>query len=639
MRRWVGTASARDVGKMAIRISGQSRSRFVGPVVVDNGQTFVEDPYRAGEAVRVPLHLPNGNAVSAGDVVEVTVGGDGQARLKGPPLATSGSVRAQMYGIFARHQIDPTFPPDVMKEVAALQKNDGIQSGLDSGELKDFRDKAFVTIDNTDSRDLDQAMYIEKHQDGSYDVFYALADASHYVKPDTALFNESLKRAASIYLPGLAVPMLPAELSEDLVSLNPGKDRRAMVMKLTVDKNGKSAGTRIERGVINSRAKLAYDRVNAFHDAVKDGKGASDVEHHGHDFTETLMLLKDVGELRMQDAAARDVVSFRRTPVKIVTNVPARAGGAQAAKDAPVFSVIADERNDVERWNEQISLLANIEGANFFLRNLDAAGASEDLQAIFRVHDAPPSSRIDHLHGFITKLVHAKGLDANTWQWDRGNESLAKYLARLPADGDNLRVTRAIHQTAMVTNVRSDFSAQAGGHHGVGTKTGYARFSSPMRELVGIFVHKEAFEALLGAPADNDPAKDSALRERIIEVSNAAKQIQGRVTKEANKLAIDELFASDLAIDFKDRRTFKGTIMGVRSDKIYVQLDAPPIDVKVYLSGAEKFLGGDIERGKDGVSVDGVMKAVVGDAIDLRLDSYDETSGRYHLVPILDDAS
>ncbi len=241
--------------------SGQSRARFIGPVVVDNGQAFVEDPYHAGGSVRVPLSLGANEKVAAGDIVDVTVDDSGQATLKGAPLAPAGSARAQMYGIFARHQIDPTFPPDVMDEVAALQKNDGIQSGLDSGELKDFRDKAFVTIDNADSRDLDQAMYIEKHKDGSFDVYYALADASHYVKPGTALFRESMKRAASYYLPGLAVPMLPAELSEDLVSLNAGKDRRAMVMKLTVDKEGKSAGTSIERGVINSRAKLAYERT------------------------------------------------------------------------------------------------------------------------------------------------------------------------------------------------------------------------------------------------------------------------------------------------------------------------------------------------------------------------------------------
>ena len=542
-----------------------------------------------------------------------------------------------MYGIFARHGLDPTFPPDVMAEVAAYQKNDGIQSGLDSGELKDFRKLPFVTIDNADSRDLDQAMYIEKHPDGSFDVFYALADASYYVKPDTALFRESMKRATSYYLPGLAIPMLPAELSEDLVSLNANKDRRAMVMKMRVGADWTAQGTTIERGVVRSRAKLAYDRTAEFHKEIKAHGGDvnaanGNLEHFGHDYTDTLLLLKEVGELRMNDAAARDVVSFHRTPVKVVTH----ERGASDAKDAPVFSVLADERNDVEKWNEQISLLANIEGAKFFLQHLDGTGTpNADLQAVFRVHDAPPRARIEDLHRFVRKIVKSKGLDRSVWSWNRSKESLAKYLARLPQDGDNMRITKAIHQQAMVTNVKSVFSAVAGGHHGVGTTEGYARFSSPMRELVGIFVHKEAFEALLGNPQGRGPADDAKLREKIIDIANAAKQVQGRITKEANLLAIDELFAPDLQKPVAERQVFKGTLMGVSSGKAYVQLDNPPIDVKLYLNGLDTVLGGEVRAGKDGVSLEGAFAANIGDALDVRIESYDEKSGRYNLVPVL----
>src|SRR5690606_6016891 len=122
------------------------------------------------------------------------------------------------------------------------------------------------------------------------------------------------------------------------------------------------------------------------------------------------------------------------------------------------FMLMADARHEVERWNEQISLLCNVEGAKLLSEGpvtaADGAPAN-NVQAIFRAHAAPHPRRVRDLERFVADLVRARGLD-DTWRWRRGDESLAAYLARLPEDGDDGRLAQAIHRQAMVINARSE---------------------------------------------------------------------------------------------------------------------------------------------------------------------------------------
>ena len=121
-----------------------------------------------------------------------------------------------------RHQLRRAFSDSVHEEVAALVAS----PGLDDRSLVDRRSLPFITIDNEDSRDLDQALCIQRVVSGGYAVFYALADASYYVRPGGALFVEAVRRAASYYLPGFSVPMLPRALCEGIV----GEKRRALLI-------------------------------------------------------------------------------------------------------------------------------------------------------------------------------------------------------------------------------------------------------------------------------------------------------------------------------------------------------------------------------------------------------------------------
>ncbi len=511
-------------------------------------------------------------------------------------LAEAGSARASLWRIVAAegHLISHS--------AAALAEADAwlARPGVDDAALTDLTHLPFVTIDNAGSRDLDQAVHVARAGSG-FRLRYALADASYYVRPGTALFDEALSRGTSYYLPGFALPMLPRVLSEGLISLNPRVDRRSLVMDMQLDADGRCTAAKLVRARVHSRAKLTYAGVQAMYACGDRHPMAS------RSWAESLHALRDVGRLRLALARARDVVTFQRTEVDVQL-------------DGAAFSLVADRRLPVERYNEQVSLLCNMEGA----RLLTCGAGDPDVHGVFKVHPAPPAEKLGRFERLIDGLIQTRGLDRELWGWKRGREALADYLDRLPRDGPQARVRAAIERQAMMANVSSTFSDAPAAHHGVGAAA-YARFSAPMREIVGVFTHKEALEQLgLVSPADRDA--DLALRERVIAAGNAARNRQARLTKAVNALVLDTLLGRELRMG--PRRPWRvGTLLGMSATKLYVQLDAPPVEVKVYLR--------DVQGSRARVSAHGACLQLgdhtlaVGDAVELRAEGRSERSGRW----------
>ena len=155
--------------------------------------------------------------------------------------------------ILAQFKIQIEHPQACLQEAAHRANN----PGFDDADLEQWQDQAFVTIDNPDSRDLDQALLIECNENSGYRVRYALADAAFYVPPGSALFKEALERGVTYYTPLLAAPMLPTSLSEDLVSLNPNKLRRALVFYILMREDASVASVSEVRALILSQGKLS----------------------------------------------------------------------------------------------------------------------------------------------------------------------------------------------------------------------------------------------------------------------------------------------------------------------------------------------------------------------------------------------
>lgn len=589
------------------------RSTLIAIVVEDAGQLKLRDPFEP-ERPLLMLVPKQDTPLAAGDWVRARLDHEASHVPRAffeERCATAGSARAHLYGIAADHGLDPVFPDAVLAEAQALVA----EPGLDDEALRDYRALRFVTIDGATSRDLDQAVLVEAEGDG-FLLRYALADAAYYVRPGTALFEEAVKRGASYYLPGFMIPMLPRPLSEGIISLNPDVERRALVFEMHLDAAGQCLRTEVVRALVRSHAKLSFERAQAFLDdpvaqAFEDPAIASN-----------LTLLARVGRLLMRDAERRDVVRYRREEL-----------GINVGAEGLTMSVHLHPRLEIERYNEQCSLLCNVEGAKLLRDGVAAAGA--EIQPIYRVHPSPEPEKVRRFEALLAAMVRLHELDATVFGWRADGEvPLNDFLDGLPSDGPHARLAQAVHRQAVMVNVRSEFTEDPGQHHGVGAEV-YARFSAPMREIVGVFLHKETWELLSGdVPSAEVIARDEALRDRVVERSNEAKRIQGRINQLAHLYVLDQLFDNDLARPVEERTRWHGTVMGLTRDKVHVTFEEPPVDVKLYIDDLEEQLRTKVELSDEGASLrraSGRGVCRIGEPVSVRVDRWDRSRKRFVL--------
>jgi ribonuclease R len=328
----------------------------------------------------------------------------------------------------------------------------------------DLRHLALVTIDGSDARDFDDAVWAEPDPDpenrGGWRLVIAIADVAHYVAPGNALDHEAKRRGNSVYFPDRVVPMLPEALSNGLCSLVPGEDRACLAAHLWIDAQGRKLRHRFERAIMRSAARLTYDEVQA----ARDGAPKLPI---GKKQLNTLYAawaaLDRAREVR--GALALDLVEYR-----VVLDV----------LKTPV-AVEPRTRLDSHKLIEEFMILANV-------------AAAEELEArrrpcIYRVHDAPDPERLDGLRQALDDLS-VPGLALAKGQALRPelfNRILVRAQGRPEAPLINDLVLRAQAQAA--------YSPANIGHFGLALRR-YAHFTSPIRRYADLLVHR----ALLGEP-------------------------------------------------------------------------------------------------------------------------------------------
>lgn len=507
----------------------------------------------------------------------------------------SPSAAERVRTLAAAHGLEPGFSPEVAAEALAVARAPGADDPL----LVDARAVPYLTIDNPTSKDLDQAMAIRK--DGpEWVVSYAIADASHHVARGTALHAEALRRGATVYLPGLVTPMIPVELSEGATSLLPDVDRRAVVFEIRVDASGACGALSVSRCRIRSRLKTAYAWVQQWVDG-----GAPPTEDRAA--LQVLEGLAGVGEALARHASGLGVVRVRRDEVAV-----------DIGDGGQTFVALRERRGAVERWNEQISLLTNREAAAWLGRVQDPG-----VQPIYRVMAPPDAEALAALSRAIRRIAGAHG---RPWSWGPADGPLASFLDGLPDD----RVAHAIHRQAMLVGGRAAYAATPGPHAGVGASV-YGRFTAPMREMVGVFLHAELCGALAGSGSDpRRIAADEVLRDQVLASASRARSRQRDLDHALDAMVLDDLFGQDL----RQGRTRTATVMGLGGDKVHLLLDDPPIDAKWYHAHAHAQVGGRVRADPDGITLLGPSGPIVavGDGVDVAVRSFDPDRKRWELA-------
>ncbi|WWO95404.1 MAG: ribonuclease R [Candidatus Dasytiphilus stammeri] len=320
----------------------------------------------------------------------------------------------------------------------------------------DLRALPFVTIDNDDAKDFDDAVYCEKIEGGKWRLLVAIADVSYYVKPYSAIDKEACHRATSIYFPLHVIPMLPEILSNNLCSLIPNKDRLCLICEMIISPNGKLLFYNHYEGIICSKAQLTY---NIVWEILKGNK-----ELHLQ-YKSLLKLLNDLYEIYhiLTDASKkRGCLSFEIEEAKLILN----------SKEC-IDRIEPIIRNDAYKIIEECMILANIASVHFVEKY--------QQPMLFRDHDRPNNTSISK----FTSFLHERGLFLRG-----GNQPKSKDFSDLLIYVMNNRPDCQILQKTMLRSMQQAvYAAENRGHFGLGL-TKYTHFTSPIRRYPDLLLHR-----------------------------------------------------------------------------------------------------------------------------------------------------
>lgn len=350
-----------------------------------------------------------------------------------------------------KHDIPHSFPSAVEKQLKKWSEE--VPEEAKRGRV-DLRDLPLVTIDGEDARDFDDAVFCQKQGKG-WKLWVAIADVSYYVRPKSALDTEAYNRGNSVYFPNRVVPMLPEKLSNGLCSLNPQVDRLCMVCEITLSAKGKMTDYRFYEAVMNSHARLTYNKVAKIleKDTALCERYASLVPH--------LQDLHDMYQALVKARRQRGAIEFETIESKFIFNALGRIERIE-----PVV------RNDAHKIIEECMILANIASANFMEKHQEPA--------LYRIHAVPGEEKLTAFRSFLAEC----GLSLSG-----GNKPTPTDYAQL-LEQIKQRPDHELIQTMLLRSMsQAVYSADNIGHFGLSLEE-YAHFTSPIRRYPDLTLHR-----------------------------------------------------------------------------------------------------------------------------------------------------
>lgn len=458
----------------------------------------------------------------------------------------------------------------------------------------DYRDLSFMTIDGADARDFDDAVYCERKASGEWRLMVAIADVSHYVRPDDVLDIEAQTRATSIYFPGHVVPMLPETLSNGLCSLNPNVDRLAMVCDMTINAKGIVTHSEFSEGVIHSHARLTYDEANAV--AVqRQSKMARDIANSNPDIIEHIKNLHALYQVLIPARSKRGAIDFETQELKFNLN-----------KNKKIASMSPVIRNDAHKMIEEFMLCANVATANF----LDA----HKIPSLFRSHDGPTDKKLTALREFLSE----KGLTLSG-----GDKPTSLHYNQLLTKIEERGDASIIRTMLLRSQSQADYSPKNDGHFGLAYDA-YAHFTSPIRRYPDLLAHR----AIRAKMADKKKSTFQRLKSRITfkGAGNAAYPYDKKDMKELGIHCSNQSRLADevsrevenwLKCQYMQKfsgQTFSATVSGVAHFGLFVELDQMGVEGLVHSTNL---------AGQDKEYVQGDQLEVVLNKVDMQLRKID----------------
>lgn len=432
--------------------------------------------------------------------------------------------------IIRKYNLPEDFPPSVLN--SALDIEDFITEDEIKGRL-DLRNVKMVTIDGEDAKDLDDAVSIERLENGNFKLGVHIADVTHYVKERSVIDKEAFKRATSVYLIDRVIPMLPKKLSNGICSLNPKVDRLTLSCIMEVNRQGKVVNHTIAQSVIKTNERMTYTDVTKI---LRD----NDIEliERYKDLVDDFKAMEELCKILRKKRLDRGAIDFDFEECKIILD----------EKGKPI-DIKPYERAIANRMIEEFMLLANETVAEHM----------EKLKVpfVYRIHENPDAEKLEKFKAFIYNL----GYNDITWGEEVNPKALQRVLDKFKGENEETIISTLLLRSMM----QARYSPECAGHFGLAADY-YCHFTSPIRRYPDLQIHRIIKEYL------NKELTENRSKKLVSIVDSAAKQSSEmeRVAQEAER-EVDDLKKAEY---MKDRigEIFEGMISSVTGFGAFVEL-------------------------------------------------------------------
>lgn len=546
-----------------LQVIEKKYKKIVGTYTAGNRIHYViPDDLKISQDLLIPALESGGAAAGQKVVVEVINRKDSREPLQGRVTAVLGNPEEEdvdILSIIHSLQLPIDFPKTVIYEADQLAEK------IPEAEYKrrlDLRDNLIFTIDPEDAKDFDDAVSLQKKQNGNYLLGVHIADVSFWVKTDSIVDREALDRGTSIYLIDRVIPMLPESLSNKICSLRPDEDRLTYSVLMELSPQGEVVDYEFRESIIKSRYKLSYLQVQKIINESKENK--PDILRVNHEYG--------------QDTAKEELYNYLKKTISEMYNFSQiitsrfRANGA-IDFDTPEPKILLDskgrpvdikirERLDSHKLIECFMLLANKTVAEHIQKLREEK--NNKFPFIYRIHEKPQPEKISTLSKFVRTL----GYDFNV-----GKKIKQKKIQSLLKQVKGTKHEYLIEGITLRSMMKAEYSKKNPGHFGLGFPH-YTHFTSPIRRYPDLIIHR-----LLKAYC-SDGKDRSVTNKNLTEICKIANQKE-IIAQEAERESIKAkqiLFLKD-----KIGEQFNGVISGVVSFGIFVEISEFLIDGLVHI--------------------------------------------------------
>ena len=448
-------------------------------------------------------------------------------------------LEAIAYRAMIERGLLPDFSPAVLAELDRLALPELADSGV--ATPRDLRHLLWASIDNDDSRDLDQLTVAEALPDGNVRILVALADVDTLVKGGSAIDAHARHNTTSVYTAARVFPMLPEEISTGLTSLNPDEDRLAIVIEMAVHADGSVGSSEVYQAVVRNKAQLAYKSMAAW----LDGEG---------EMPEALSAVSGLAEnLRLQDAAAQEMKNFRHVH------------GALSFETIEAVPRFEADRISALEWDKKSSARELIE--DFMI------AANGVVARYLESRNYPSIRRVVRTPKRWPRIVELAADHGDRLPPDPDAQALEAFLSRQKA-ADPLRfpdVSLAVIKLMGAGEYVADPpGGEAPGHFGLAVKD-YTHSTAPNRRYTDLVTHRLVKAALEDGTSPYDLAELEALARHCTEQEDAASKVERQVGKSAAALLLESRIGE----------RFDAIVTGASEKGTWVRLLSMPVEGKL----------------------------------------------------------